>query len=60
MGPIPILKPREVKRLLDRHGFVLIRQKESHCQYRHNDGRQTTRGATFHRLCSGRSPKTSD
>ncbi len=42
MGTIPVLKPREVERLLERVGFVLIRQRGSHRQYRHPDGRQTT------------------
>lgn len=42
MGAIPVLKPREVERLLERFGFVLIRQRGSHRQYRHPDGRQTT------------------
>jgi predicted RNA binding protein YcfA (HicA-like mRNA interferase family) len=42
MGHIPVLKPREVMRLLEAHGFVLIRQRGSHCQFKHPDGRQTT------------------
>jgi predicted RNA binding protein YcfA (HicA-like mRNA interferase family) len=37
-----VLKPREVERLLERLGFVLVRQRGSHRQYRHSDGRQTT------------------
>ena len=39
---IPVLKPREVIGILSRHGFVLVRQQGSHCQFRHSDGRQTT------------------
>jgi predicted RNA binding protein YcfA (HicA-like mRNA interferase family) len=39
---IPVLKPREVMRHLANHGFELIRQRGSHCQFRHPDGRQTT------------------
>jgi predicted RNA binding protein YcfA (HicA-like mRNA interferase family) len=39
---IPVLKPREVERLLERYGFELLRQRGSHRQYRHPDGRQTT------------------
>ena len=29
-------------RLLEGHGFHLVRQRGSHCQYRYPDGRQTT------------------
>ena len=42
MGQIPILKPREVIGILRDLGFELIRQKGSHCQFKHPDGRQTT------------------
>ena len=42
MGNIPILKPREVAAVLERLGFVEVRQRGSHKQYRHPDGRQTT------------------
>ena len=42
MGDIPILKPREVVTLLERLGFVEVRQRGSHKQYRHPDGRVTT------------------
>ncbi len=42
MGRIPVLKPREVIRLLQSHGFTMIRQRGSHCQFKHDDGRQTT------------------
>lgn len=42
MGRIPILKPREAMRILENLGFNLIRQRGSHCQFRHVDGRQTT------------------
>jgi predicted RNA binding protein YcfA (HicA-like mRNA interferase family) len=38
----PVLKPREVVRLLERHGFQELRQRGSHKQFRHPDGRQTT------------------
>ncbi len=41
-GRIPVLKPREVIRLLQSHGFELVRQRGSHCQFKHPDGRQTT------------------
>lgn len=42
MGEIPVLKPREVAAILERLGFVEVRQKGSHKQYRHPDGRGTT------------------
>jgi predicted RNA binding protein YcfA (HicA-like mRNA interferase family) len=38
----PVLKPREVVALLARLGFVEVRQRGSHRQYRHADGRGTT------------------
>jgi predicted RNA binding protein YcfA (HicA-like mRNA interferase family) len=38
----PILKPREVTAILERMGFVVVRQRGSHIQYRHPDGRGTT------------------
>lgn len=42
MGDVPVLKPREVVSILERFGFVEVRQKGSHRQYRHPDGRVTT------------------
>ncbi|MBM4062300.1 MAG: type II toxin-antitoxin system HicA family toxin [Planctomycetes bacterium] len=42
MGTVPVLKPREVAALLLRLGFVEVRQRGSHRQYRHPDGRGTT------------------
>ncbi len=42
MGRVPILKPREVTVILERLGFVQVRQRGSHKQYRHPDGRSTT------------------
>ncbi|MFN2502190.1 MAG: type II toxin-antitoxin system HicA family toxin [Pyrinomonadaceae bacterium] len=42
MGAIPILKPREVVTLLERLGFIEVRQRGSHKQFRHADGRFTT------------------
>ncbi len=38
----PVLKPREVCRILDSLGFILARQRGSHMQYRHPDGRCIT------------------
>jgi len=42
MGKLPVLKPREVFAILESLGFVLVRQRGSHRQYRHPDGRGTT------------------
>ena len=42
MGKLPVLKPREVAARLESLGFAEIRQRGSHKQYRHPDGRGTT------------------
>lgn len=42
MGSLPVLKPREVIRVLERLGFAEVRQRGSHKQFRHADGRGTT------------------
>jgi len=42
MENIPVLKPREVVALLEILGFAEIRQRGSHKQFRHSDGRCTT------------------
>jgi len=42
MGKTPVLKPREVIRLLEKFNFVEVRQHGSHKQFRHPDGRCTT------------------
>jgi predicted RNA binding protein YcfA (HicA-like mRNA interferase family) len=42
MGTVPILSPREVVKLLEALGFSEIRQRGSHKQFRHQDGRCTT------------------
>ena len=42
MGKYPILKPRKVAAILNTLGFVKVRQRGSHIQYRHSDGRCTT------------------
>lgn len=41
-GSLPVLKPKEVIAILQTLGFVMVRQKGSHQQFRHNDGRATT------------------
>jgi predicted RNA binding protein YcfA (HicA-like mRNA interferase family) len=39
---VPVLKPREVRQILESLGFVEVRRKGSHAQFRHADGRATT------------------
>jgi predicted RNA binding protein YcfA (HicA-like mRNA interferase family) len=38
----PVLKPRQVVSLLATRGFAEVRQRGSHKQFRHPDGRCTT------------------
>ncbi|BAZ52203.1 YcfA family protein [Nostoc sp. NIES-4103] len=47
MSNIPVLKPQEVVRILEKLGFIEVRQKGSHKQFRHEDGRSTT--VPFHK-----------
>jgi predicted RNA binding protein YcfA (HicA-like mRNA interferase family) len=47
MGRIPVLKPQEVVARLLRLGFHEVRQRGSHKQFRHGDGRGTT--VPFHK-----------
>ena len=47
MGNLPTLKPREVVALLQGLGFSEVRQRGSHKQFRHADGRGTT--VPFHK-----------
>ena len=42
MSKLPLLKPKELIRILEKLGFQLIRQKGSHIFFRHVDGRTTT------------------
>jgi predicted RNA binding protein YcfA (HicA-like mRNA interferase family) len=42
MSRLPVLKPREVIALLTALGFLCVRQRGSHMQFRHSDGRCTT------------------
>jgi predicted RNA binding protein YcfA (HicA-like mRNA interferase family) len=42
MGNLPVLRPSEVISILRKLGFVEVRQKGSHKQFRHLDGRGTT------------------
>jgi predicted RNA binding protein YcfA (HicA-like mRNA interferase family) len=47
VGKVPILKPGEVIAILGRLGFSEVRQRGSHKQFRHTDGRGTT--VPFHK-----------
>jgi len=47
MGKYPVLKPQEVIAILEKLGFMEVRQRGSHKQYRHPDGRSTT--VPFHK-----------
>lgn len=47
MGNIPVLKPQEVIQILRALGFEEVRQRGSHKQFRHADGRSTT--VPFHK-----------
>ena len=38
---LPLLSSKEVCHFLEKEGFQVIRQKGSHCFYRHPDGRTT-------------------
>jgi predicted RNA binding protein YcfA (HicA-like mRNA interferase family) len=42
VGTLPTLKPREIVALLESLGFAEVRQRGSHKQFRHADGRGTT------------------
>ena len=47
MSKLPVLKPQEVVSRLLSLGFVEVRQRGSHKQFRHADGRGTT--VPFHK-----------
>ncbi len=47
MSNISVLKPQEVVRILENLEFAQVRQKGSHKQFRHEDGRATT--VPFHK-----------
>ena len=42
MVKLPMLKPRQVIAALRQLGFIEVRQRGSHKQFRHPDGRVTT------------------
>lgn len=62
MPKLPVLKPREVVSVLGQLGFSEIRQRGSHKQFRHSDGRVTTvpfhAGETSLRIFCAKSLKT--
>lgn len=47
MGNVPVLKPGQVIKILENLGFTEVRQRGSHKQFRHPDGRCTT--VPFHK-----------
>lgn len=47
MARLPVLKPQQVIRVLEKMGFTEVRQAGSHKQFRHSDGRGTT--VPFHK-----------
>ena len=47
MPKLPVLKPREVVARLETLGFLEVRQRGAHKQFRHPDGRATT--VPFHK-----------
>ncbi len=47
MGNVPVLSPQQVVRLLEKLGRIGVRQRGSHKQFRHEDGRATT--VPFHK-----------
>jgi predicted RNA binding protein YcfA (HicA-like mRNA interferase family) len=42
MARLPVLRAREIARVLEAMGFAEVRHRGSHKQYRHADGRGTT------------------
>lgn len=42
MSKLPVMKPHEVVSRLQSLGFMEVRQRGSHKQFRHADGRATT------------------
>ena len=47
MGNVPVLSPQEVIAILSALGFAQARQRGSHRQFKHPDGRMTT--VPFHK-----------
>jgi len=41
MNKLPLLKAKDVAKILDKLGFILVRQEGSHMFFKHKDGRTT-------------------
>jgi len=41
MSQLPTLRVKQIIKFIEKLGFELVRQKGSHCFYRHPDGRAT-------------------
>ena len=52
MAFLPIIKPEKLVRIVERQGFVRIRQSGSHAIFRHPDGRFTS--IPIHRKTTGK------
>ena len=63
MAKPPVLKPAQAAAILRNLGFIEVRQRGAHEQYRHPDGRGTTVRFTpaviYRHSCFARSQKTS-
>jgi len=58
MGKLPVLKPREVCRLLEALGFVLVRQCSTATVMDGGPQFLITQGGIFRRFCSDKLPMT--
>lgn len=47
MPKFPVLEPQQVITILEKLGFIEVRQKGTHKQFKHSDGRFTT--VPFHK-----------
>lgn len=52
MSFLPILKPDKLIRIIERKGFVKVRQSGSHAIFKHSDGRWTS--VPIHRKTIGK------
>ena len=46
MPKLPVIKPREIIKILKKDGFMLVRSDGAHQRYHHKDGRKVT--VSFH------------
>jgi predicted RNA binding protein YcfA (HicA-like mRNA interferase family) len=42
MAHLPQIKPNKLIKLIQKHGFIIVRQSGSHVILKHSDGRYTT------------------